>query len=255
MNDKNKTLEIKKQLLYLSNTLGSKEDKLVILGEGNTSARIDNDTFFIKASGSQLANLTDEQLIPVRFDKILEMIDKKLSDKEVHNVLMAAKTDQSKLKPSVETSFHAWLLKQPNVHFIGHTHPSAVLNILCSEHVQDFAEKRLFPDHIVYCGPKSLYLDYIDPGFTLAKYISEGWERFVQNNGYTPKVILMKNHGLIVVGPSPEHVLATTLMTVKSAEIFLGAKTLGNIVFMNESEVDRIAHRDDEAYRQKQINN
>ena len=36
---------IKEQLLYLSNTLGNKEDNLVILGEGNTSARIDNDTF------------------------------------------------------------------------------------------------------------------------------------------------------------------------------------------------------------------
>jgi rhamnose utilization protein RhaD (predicted bifunctional aldolase and dehydrogenase) len=189
----------------------------------------------------------------VRFDKILAMIDKKLNDKEVHNLLMAAKVDQSKLKPSVETSFHAWLLKQPKVRFIGHTHPSAVLKILCSEHVQSFAEKRLFPDQVVYCGPKSLYLDYIDPGFSLAKHISEEWERFVQNNDYAPKVILMKNHGVIVVGPSPEHVLASTLMVVKAAQVFLGAKTFGNIIFMSKSEVDRIAHREDEAYRQKQI--
>ena len=253
MNEKARIFKIKKQLLYLSNALGNKENKLVILGEGNISARIDKKTFFIKASGSQLANLTDNQLIPVRFDKILAMINKKLSDKEVHNLLMAAKLDHSKLKPSVETSFHAWLLKQPKVRFIGHTHPSAVLKILCSEHVQYFAEKRLFPDHVVYCGPKSLYLDYIDPGFSLAKNISQEWGRFVQDNCYAPKVILMKNHGLIVVGPSPEHVLASTLMVVKSAEIFLGAKTLGNIIFMSKSEVDRIAHREDEAYRQKQI--
>ena len=253
MNEKTRIFKIKKQLLYLSHALGNKENKLVILGEGNTSARIDKKTFFIKASGSQLANLKDNQLIPVRFDKILAMINKKLSDKEVHNVLMAAKSDHSRLKPSVETSFHAWLLKQPKVRFVGHTHPSAVLKILCSEHVQFFAEQRLFPDHIVYCGPKSLFLDYIDPGYSLAKNISQGWETFVQNNGYAPKVILMKNHGVIVVGPSPEHVLASTLMVVKAAEIFLGAKNLGKIIFMSNSEVDRIAHREDETYRQKQI--
>jgi rhamnose utilization protein RhaD (predicted bifunctional aldolase and dehydrogenase) len=253
MSEKTRLSKIKKQLLYLSHALGNKENKLVILGEGNTSARIDKKTFFIKASGCQLANLQDKQLLPVSFDKILAMINKKLSDKDVHHLLMAARADFSKLKPSVETSFHAWLLKQPKVRFVAHTHPSAVLKILCSEHVQFFAENRLFPDHIVYCGPKSLFLDYVDPGFSLAKNISQGWEAFVQNNGYTPRVILLKNHGVIAVGPSPEHVLASTLMVVKAAEIFLGAKMLGKITFMSKCEVNRIAHREDETYRQKQI--
>jgi rhamnose utilization protein RhaD (predicted bifunctional aldolase and dehydrogenase) len=253
MKDNTKISKIKKQLLYLSHTLGNKENKLVILGEGNTSARIDKKTFFIKASGSMLANLKGEQLIPVRFDKILPMINNELSDNDVHKLLMAAKSDKSKLKPSVETSFHAWLLSQPNVNFVGHTHPTSVLKILCSEHITIFAENRLFPDHVVYCGPKSLFLDYIDPGFCLAKNISQGWETFVKNNGYAPKVILMKNHGVITVGPTPDHVLSSMHMIVKAAEVFLGANNLGKVIFMHDNEVDRIAHREDEAYRQKQI--
>ena len=49
MNKKSKISKIKKQLRYLSNALGNKEDNLVILGEGNTSARVDKKTFLIKA--------------------------------------------------------------------------------------------------------------------------------------------------------------------------------------------------------------
>jgi ribulose-5-phosphate 4-epimerase/fuculose-1-phosphate aldolase len=65
---------------------------------------------------------------------------------------------------------------------------------------------------------------------------------------------LLENHGLIALGPSPEAVLAGTLMAVKSAEIFLGAASLGALPrFLTAAQVARIAGRPDEHYRQKAL--
>jgi len=66
-------------------------------------------------------------------------------------------------------------------------------------------------------------------------------------------VILLENHGLIALGGTPQAVLATTLMAVKSAEIYFGAAALGGPVFMSPEMVERIAGRPDEHYRQKAL--
>jgi hypothetical protein len=44
------------------------------------------------------------------------------------------------------------------------------------------------------------------------------------------------------------------LMLEKSARIFVGAATLGGPVSLTPENVDRIANRIDEHYRQKQLN-
>jgi len=242
---------VQEKLLGLSHELGKPEHRLAILGEGNTSAGIDEKTFFIKASGAELRTLRRDQLVRVRFDAILPMLDQELDQEQTRDTLLAARADPKSLKPSVEAIFHAWLLRQEGVKFVGHTHATEVNKILCSERAMDFAERRLFPDEVVYCGPKSLLIDYIDPGAKLAAAIRDRWNQFVVDNGYTPRLILIINHGLIAVGSAPEAVLATTLMTVKAAEIFAGACALGSPVFMDPKEVFRIHSRLDEHYRRE----
>jgi rhamnose utilization protein RhaD (predicted bifunctional aldolase and dehydrogenase) len=244
---------IQEGLLKLSHELGKPEHRLAILGEGNTSAAIDDKTFFIKASGAELRRLRRDQLVRVRFERVLPMLERELDQDQIRDTLLASRVDPKGLKPSVETIFHAWLLKQEGVKYIAHTHPSEVNKILCSGWAKDFAERRLFPDEVVYCGPKSLLIDYVDPGAKLAAAIRDRWNRFVAENGYTPRLILIANHGLIAIGSAPEAVLAATLVAAKAAEIFAGACALGSPVFMDSEEVFRIHSRLDEHYRQKQL--
>src|SRR4051812_47103707 len=54
-------------LLDLSHELGREERALAILGEGNTSTRVSESTFLVKASGSNLATLAKEGLTECRF--------------------------------------------------------------------------------------------------------------------------------------------------------------------------------------------
>ena len=49
--------EILQVLIALSRELGAEHRGLAILGEGNVSAKLNDDTFFVKASGSSLGTL------------------------------------------------------------------------------------------------------------------------------------------------------------------------------------------------------
>jgi rhamnose utilization protein RhaD (predicted bifunctional aldolase and dehydrogenase) len=157
-------------------------------------------------------------------------------------------------KPSVEAIFHAYLLTLPGVNFVGHTHPIAVNAILCSKHARTFATRRLFPDEIVCCGVESVFVPYTDPGLKLSQAIQTAVEDYIRRVSRAPRVILLENHGMIALGAGPEAVLAATLMAVKAAEIFAGAAALsGEPQFLTAEQVERIAGRPDEHYRQKAL--
>ena len=144
-------------LLELSHFLGEENRQLAILGEGNTSAKIDEETFLVKASGSCLRTLTRDDLVSCRFDALLPMLDhEEMSDQTIEESLLASRVDRSAKKPSVETLFHAYLLSLNDVCFVGHTHSIAVNQILCSPLAGQFATQRLFPDEIVCCGARSV---------------------------------------------------------------------------------------------------
>ena len=100
-------------LIELSNRLGE-TGEFAILGEGNTSAKMDADRFYVKVSGTQLLGATEESFVPVDRKKILAMLDQdSLSDEEIAAGLLDAVADSSGRKPSVETMFHAYLLSLP----------------------------------------------------------------------------------------------------------------------------------------------
>jgi ribulose-5-phosphate 4-epimerase/fuculose-1-phosphate aldolase len=77
--------------------------------------------------------------------------------------------------------------------------------------------------------------------------------KFTADRGFSPRVLLLENHGLITVGSSPEAVKASMFMTQKAAEIFVGSASLGGPSFLSAGNVARIANRTDEHYRQRAL--
>lgn len=242
-------------MIDLSRQLGREERKLAILGEGNTSARLSADTFVVKASGSSLSTLDASGVAECRFDKLVPLLAAdSMTDAAVDDALFAARVSPDAKKPSVEAIFHAYLLTLPGVNFVGHTHPITVNQLLCSQHAATFARQRLFPDEIVCCGVESVLVPYTDPGLKLSQAIRTAVEAYILRLSRPPRVILLENHGLIALGATPEAVLAATLMAAKAAEIFIGAASLGaQPRFLTPAQVERIAGRPDEHYRQKAL--
>ena len=239
-------------LLDLSHALGGERLRLAILGEGNTSLRLDADTFVVKASGSSLATLRPTELTTCRVDRLLPLLEARdATDADVDATLLAARVDAAERKPSIEALFHAYLLTLPGVACVGHVHAIAVNQILCSPRAREFAERRACPDEIVMCGVESVFVPYAEPGLELSQAIRREVVAFVRRTGRDPKVILLQNHGIIAVGSSPKAVLGSLLMAEKAAEIFVGAAAMGGPVFLTAAQCERIAGRPDEHYRQK----
>ena len=214
-------------LLELAHMLGP----YAICGEGNVSMK-DGDSFWVKASGTSLDTLKKADLVACKMSGV--------------------PFDSLGLKPSIETGFHAWLQREfDDVKFVAHTHPAKTMQVVCSEQIHSFAEHRLFPDQVVRNGAKSCVVPYAMPGKPLLEKIKESVTAFTKREGYFPKLILLQNHGIIVASPSHKECIASTLMCEKSAEIFIGAKILGQSKFLTEEEVCEIDKCPSEERRRK----
>ena len=247
--------EIIQKLVRMSNTLGSEAYDCAILGEGNSSAKLDEKYFLVKASGTQLETIDASGFVKVQFAPVLEALEQEsLSDTEVKDVLLNATVDNdAKRMPSVETFLHAIILSQEGINYVGHTHPTAVNSILCSKKAEEAYSGCLFPDQIVVLGTDPLFIPYTDPGLVLSKAVQTGFADYIVHFGKAPKAIYMQNHGFIAVGGTEKDVLNITQMAVKTAKIILGTYMLGGPNFFSDANVNRIENRPDEAYRRKVI--
>jgi rhamnose utilization protein RhaD (predicted bifunctional aldolase and dehydrogenase) len=241
------------QLVALARGLGNKDKDYTILGEGNVSGKEESESFWVKASGTSLRDLTKNDLIQVNFDPIHALLSNShLGDDAIKRHLQAAMVDpDNDSMPSVETFLHAILLQLKGINFIGHTHPTAVNSVLCSVNAEEAFSGSLFPDQIVYCGPKPLFIPYTDPGLPLAQRIHTEINAYVSDWGFPPKTILMQNHGLIALGKTAAEVEQITAMSVKAARVILGAYAMGGPHFLTQENVDRIDTRLDEKYRKE----
>ena len=202
-----------------------------ICGEGNVSGR-DGDTFWIKASGTSLDTLTKDGLVACRMNGV--------------------PFDGLGSKPSMEVSFHAWILDNySEVNYVAHTHPTYTNQILCSRSSCLFADRRLFPDQVVRNGRKSCIVPYATPGKELRDEIKKQIGYFIEEEGFFPKLILLENHGIITTGSTHTECIASTLMCEKSAQIFVGARSLGQVQFLTEEQVAAVDKCPNEAYRRK----
>lgn len=150
------------------------------------------------------------------------------------------------IKPSMEVGFHSVIYKHSNNMVIAHTHPVNTLKVLCSDRIHDFAEKRLFPDQVVFNGRQSCVVPYTTPGQPLADAIAQK----IIELGRCPELFLLQNHGIICCANSVESAVAMTEICEKAAETFLGSS---NPRFLTLDEIEDLTSNEDEHYRWRMI--
>jgi rhamnose utilization protein RhaD (predicted bifunctional aldolase and dehydrogenase) len=245
--------ELLEQLVEMSRALADPACDYVILGEGNTSVRADAGSFWVKASGTQLATADSASFVRVRSAPILDALDgPELDDDQVKRLLTDA-TVEGDRSPSIETFLHALCLQQEGIRFVGHTHPTAALGLLCSRHSRQLWSGSMFPDQIVLLGPAYVYVPYTDPGLPLALAVRRSIDEFVEAQGRVPRVILMENHGVIALGSSSQQVLNVTRMLVKTCRILADTLVAGGPRWLTDENVERIDKRPDELARRRDL--
>jgi rhamnose utilization protein RhaD (predicted bifunctional aldolase and dehydrogenase) len=129
----------------------------------------------------------------------------------------------------------------------------SVLKILCSTLGAEPFLHHIFPDAIVVCGRHLAIVPYVDPGIRLAVALRASLRKFIAEHKVPPKVILMLNHGPVILGQSPRDVLNTMLMLDKWATILAANFMVSGPRFLDEKLSDRIENRPDEHYRRRVI--
>jgi rhamnose utilization protein RhaD (predicted bifunctional aldolase and dehydrogenase) len=217
----------------MTRKLGEPARDYVIQGEGNTSVRIDEDTFWIKASGADPVSADVNSFLRVRLNDVLEIIDRpSMTEPEVRARLAAAKVDPDAPGcPSIETATHALCLSLGEATFVGHTHPTPVNAILCARDAQAAFAGSAYGHEAQVCG-RPLFVPYAPVGQPLARVVRDGLCAYRDQHSQPPRVILLQNHGLVALGRTPDEVLYVTALMVKTARILLGSRAWGGPHFV-----------------------
>ncbi len=240
------------ELIALARAMSDPALDAAILAEGNVSTHASGGRLWIKASGAQMGEMTAEQFVEVESAPILAALDSGMRDEKQVREFLNAACRSEKGVPSTETFMHALLLGLPEVAYVAHCHPSALISLCALEDGPELAKKRLFPDEIVLCGVAACWVPYVPPGLPLAVEIRQATRQFQRHYEELPKTYWLQNHGLIALGRTAKEAESVTRMAVKAARVLLGALQTGrSIRFLAESEIRQIAGWPDEHFRQK----
>lgn len=237
-------------IIEMSQWVGDPTRDLVILAEGNTSLK-QEDQLVVKASGSSLDGASREDFVQVRRAPLLALIeDGTANDDQVADTLKTSTTVGTK-RPSVETLLHVVCQEYAGVNAVIHAHPTPINALLCSTRAHALVQGSFFPDQIVTLGHNPLLIPYVDPGLELAHHAHRVVREHVERTGAVPKVIYLQNHGMFALGADPAEAQRITLMAVKSARIILGALSAGGVNGLTDEAAARIHTRPDEILRRE----
>lgn len=176
---------IRAQVTAMCARLGA--DPRLVQGAGGNASWKDENTLFIKASGTWLADAEREDIfVPVDLVHLRGALEAK-------DFSAAPETlPGAHLRPSIETVLHA-LMPQA---VVLHVHAVEVLAYLVREDWQSSITARMPADIAV------AYVPYRKPGSELAAAVAQALER-----GTVPvQVVMLQNHGVVVGGDSVDAV-------------------------------------------------
>ncbi len=181
----------------LSHRYGA-DPAFVLAGGGNTSYK-DEKTLYVKPSGVSLAAIAPSDFVPM--DRTLlrqcfdlgPFADNAERERRVKALMHYAVLSDDGKRPSVEAPLHELLPFK----FVVHTHPALVNAMTCGKAGKEAAAK-LFPE--------ALWIDYVDPGFTLAREVLEKGRAFHAAHGKAPQIVFLQNHGVFVGADRAEEI-------------------------------------------------
>lgn len=186
-----------KEITELSHLYGKNLD-FVYLGGGNTSVK-NEETLYIKPSGQSLAKIEAENFLAMdrkTIDKIftLTMPDcSKTRESIVTSFLTSAVRPIGAGRPSVEAALHNML----KYTYVVHLHPVKVNGMTCAKDGAAFCRKHF---------PEALWVNYCDPGYTLACAVKKQLDDAEAKTKIQPQVIFLQNHGVFVASNSPDEI-------------------------------------------------
>lgn len=200
---------------YTSRLLGE-EKELVLHGGGNTSVKAIYvnvlgeriPALFVKASGQDLAGIEPDGHIGLDLEYLRKLRTlEALPDGRMVNELLTHRLVAGTASPSIETLMHAFI----SAPYVDHTHADAILALTNCRRGSGIIRDALGGDVIV--------LDYVRPGFSLAKAAADAYDDAPRATG-----MVLMNHGLVTWGEDARGSYEKTVALVTRAEDYLAKK-------------------------------
>ena len=167
-------------------------------GGGNTSVK-NATTLWVKPSGTPLAALCPSDFVALDRASLSDLYSLTppagVSSREAMVKATMAKSvlPGSSGRASVEAPLHDSL----SARYVVHTHPALVNGMTCG-HAGKAGCEELFEG--------ALWVDYIDPGYTLCMAVRREIGRYKESYGREPALIFLKNHGVFIAGDEPDEI-------------------------------------------------
>lgn len=206
------TYQLKQLQAYvlMSKYAGMRED-LVQAGGGNSAYKLSDEKMAIKASGYQLADVTEQEGYAIVNPKIIKeaFLNSEdfstITDEKSKKILDEAFIEGA--RPSIETFLHSISGK-----YSLHTHPIVVNALTCRKNGTDIL-KKLFPD--------ALIVSYATPGVELAKVYFKEYKKYKLIHQEDPKCVFLMNHGFLASADTADEVIALTEDVTQKIEEYL----------------------------------
>jgi ribulose-5-phosphate 4-epimerase/fuculose-1-phosphate aldolase len=227
------------EILTLAQALGNHPARLILAEEGSLAARFTDTRIAVTRRGAHLAVLQAADFVHFDLERLYEIIavDPVLAE----DIAGAQLHAEYGAEPHEDVTLFAWLLGlDPALRIAVHIHPVIVDQITASPRARQFADRRTVHNEVLALGSASLLVNYADPGPGLTREIQKKMVLWRDRNKSVPRVILVQNHGVILLGPTAIAVLRTIDALLKYAELFAGASLLGGPVFLTPQAITQI---------------
>ena len=210
------------ECVYGARLLGSEPD-LVLAGGGNASVKcagIDPlgkpiDVLYVKGSGHDLRSITAQEFTPLDLNRVTQLARfEALTDAEMMNALRCFRLDASAPDPSVETILHAVIPRSA----VQHAHADAILTITNSVHGSELT-REVF-------GSGVIVVDYVMPGFVLAKRCAELMNGEIADD---TRAIIVLRHGIFTFADDTKGAYRAMIDLVSAAEKYISSRQRQNV--------------------------
>ncbi|MBV9272679.1 MAG: class II aldolase/adducin family protein [Verrucomicrobia bacterium] len=226
-------------LVDLARQLGSHPAKVVLFDEGLVGAKIDGH-LVVSRPGARLGSLDRGDFIHFDGRPLIELLKTDQIRKQTEEeTLLASRLGDDLQVPGPEAYFVADLLQRSENRLLAHVQPVTVNQILASPRARQFADRRITLNEIFNCGLATALVPYADPGTALAKEVRTKVNLWRDRARTDPKVILLQNNGMVVMGNAPEEIMENIEKMLRAAEVFVGASLLGGPQFLTVANIGR----------------